>query len=206
MVNESTDTTVRYRRYALVDTEIAWLDETVIAGALGARPDAAAAGADLVVSWSGSADGQVTRFPFATGPTGYPLVDLSARTEVVVANHPASDVVGVITFDSSDAAELGRYTASSYEIGQYAATYSATASALSIAGTDSGWVVGWLDGDVARLSSFDAGAKTVATEKLVTSSATHLSLAAIGNQLGVAWLSPAGAVHLRPLDASLDAL
>jgi hypothetical protein len=84
--------------------------------------------------------------------------------------------------------------------------YSDGTTSLSLAGTTSGWVMGLVDDSKGWLTSYDDQARPATIMAEVAAEATSLDVAAIGDQLGVAWIDAQSAVHVQLVHANLAAL
>jgi hypothetical protein len=117
-------------------------------------------------------------------------------------------VTAIIFNDAGGNGELATWSPNgSYTSGGWSAIdYSETAAGFSIAGTKTGWVVAYVDGGRGLLTSFDEAAKYILPVRGVAADAMSISIAAIGDQLAVAWIDARGSLWFRRVAFDLSTL
>jgi hypothetical protein len=203
---QGNDDALRLASYHWDGTALISVGLPTLSGA-GRNLDIVWGGGETTLSWKQSTTaGSVLRFE--PGEANATPFTVEAVSSIALGNHPRSDVTGIMFRDTGGAASLATWGPNgAYVQGAYAANdYSETAAGFGVAGTTSGWVVSYVDGASGFLSSFDTTAKSIATVREVASDATAIAIAAIGDQLGVAWLDARGTLWFRRVAFDLSKL
>jgi len=180
---------------------------TPIAGTTGFGSDLTWSGSDLVVGWNDGEGLRVARFPHASGGAGasHELIEPSGAG-VALANGP-NDVVALLARNADDTEALHTVAVDgTVTLGDNGNVTPANVMTVRLTGTASGWVMSFVANGNGSLVGYGADGQRVTDALEVAPGARYLDVAAIGDQLAVAWTNQTYEARLRLLDADLSEL